>query len=215
VGHVAPLTPAQGRALARLIEAGVLDDLYLAGGVGVAIHLGHRQSVDLAVFSCSPDFDVERLRDRLRRVHASAIGVTDVTLSVRVGSVPVDFVRYPYKALARFSRGPGGVRLASLRDLAVMKLAAITRRGIRRDFWDLFEILDRGAIRLANAFDDYRRKFSVSEADIYHVIRALTWFEEAERDQVFRGVLREQSGGRSEHGSNRPLHPNSLAGHDD
>jgi len=191
VGNIEALTPAQGRALARLIEAGILDDLYLAGGVAVAIHLGHRQSVDLDFFSCSPDLDIGRLRDRLRRVRASAIGVTDVTVSVRVGSVPVDFVRYPYKALARFSRGPGGVRLASLRDLAVMKLAAIARRGIRRDFWDLFEILDRGSIRLENAFDDYRRKFGISEADVYHVIRALTWFEEAERDRVFpKGLTR-------------------------
>jgi hypothetical protein len=168
-----------------LIEAGIVDDLYLAGGVGIAIHLGHRQSVDLDFFSRRPDFDVERLREPLRRMRASAIGVTDVTLSVRIGSVPVDFVRYPYKVLARFSRGPGGVRLASLRDLAVMKLAAIARRGIRRDFWDLFEILTRGAFPLAGALDDYRRKFGISEADIYHVIRALTWFDEAERDRVF------------------------------
>jgi Nucleotidyl transferase AbiEii toxin, Type IV TA system len=174
-----------------LIEAGIVDDLYLAGGVAIAIHLGHRQSVDLDFFSCRPDFDVERLRDRLRVLHASAIGVTDVTLSVRLGSVPVDFVRYPYKVLARFLRGPEGVRLASLRDLAVMKLAAIARRGIRRDFWDLFEILDRASIRLASALDDYRRKFGVSEADIYHVIRALTWFDEAERDRVFpKGLTR-------------------------
>jgi hypothetical protein len=174
-----------------LSAAGILDDLYLAGGVGIAIHLGHRQSVDLDFFSCRPDFDVERLRERLRALRASAIGITDVTLSVRIDSVPVDFVRYPYKVLARFSRGPGGVRLASLRDLAVMKLAAIARRGIRRDFWDLFEILDRGSIRLANALDDYRRKFGISEADLYHVIRALCWFDEAERDRVFpKGLTR-------------------------
>ena len=191
MGDVAPLTPAQSRALARLSEAGILDDLYLAGGVGIAMHLGHRQSVDLDFFSRSPDFDVEQLRDRLRTLRASAIGITDVTLSVRIGSVPVDFVRYPYKVLARFSRGPGGVRLASLRDLAVMKLAAIARRGIRRDFWDLFEILDRGSLRLASALDDYRRKFGISETDIYHVIRALSWFDEAERDRVFpRGLTR-------------------------
>ncbi len=185
MGDVAPLTPAQDRALARLIKAGIVDDLYLAGGVGIAMHLGHRQSVDLDFFSCGPNFDIEQLRDRLRKLRASAIGVTDVMLSARLDSVPVDFVRYPYKMLARFSRGPGGVRLASLRDLAVMKLAAIARRGIRRDFWDLFEILHRSSIGLAGALDDYRRKFGISEADIYHVIRALAWFDEAERDRVF------------------------------
>lgn len=191
MGGVEPITPAQARALARLSQAGILDELYLAGGVGIAIHLRHRQSVDFDFFSLSPDLDVGQFADRLRSLGASVIGVTDVTLSVRVGSVPVDFVRYPYKMLARFSRGPEGVRLASLRDLAVMKLAAIARRGIRRDFWDLFEILDRRSMRLGAALDDYRRKFGVSEANIYHVIRALTWFDEAERDRVFpKGLTR-------------------------
>jgi hypothetical protein len=191
VGPVAPFTAAQARALARLSQAGVLDELYLAGGVAVAVHLGHRQSVDLDFFSRRSDLDLESLRIRLRSLHAATVGVTDATLSVRVGSVPVDFVRYPYKTLARLGRGPEGVQLASLRDLAVMKLAAIARRGVRRDFWDLFEILQHGSSGLNGVLVDYRRKFGVSEADVYHVIRALAWFDEAERDRVLPGGLTE------------------------
>jgi hypothetical protein len=61
VGRDSPLTTAQARALARLSEAHVLDDVYLAGGVAVAIHLRHRQSVDLDLFSRDPDLDFDAL----------------------------------------------------------------------------------------------------------------------------------------------------------
>ena len=85
------------------------------------------------------------------------------------------------------------IRLASVRDLAVMKLSAIATRGIRRDFWDLAVILQSKRVTLSSALDDYTRKFSVGEADRYHVVRALTWFADAERDRILpRGMTRPQ-----------------------
>lgn len=189
LGRASALSAAQARALARLSRARVLEGVYLAGGVGIALHLGHRQSIDLDFFSLRPDLDIEALADQMRLVGATTIELTDVTLSVRVGSVPVDIVRYPYRPLGRLEQGPEHVRLASLRDLAVMKLAAIARRGVRRDFWDLYEIVISGATTLRRILSDYSRKYGVSRSDAYHVLRALTWFEDAERDRVMpRGM---------------------------
>src|SRR5262249_45271504 len=73
--------------------------------------------------------------------------------------------------------------VASLRDLAAMKLAAIARRGIRRDFWDLYAIAEAG-LSLRDAAAAYVRKFQVAESDLYYVIRALTYFADAEKDPV-------------------------------
>jgi hypothetical protein len=76
-----------------------------------------------------------------------------------------------------------------MRDLAVMKLAAIAKRGIRRDYWDLYEMLTQTKLTLRAVCDDYVRKFGVSESDLYHVLRALTWFEDAEADPTLpRGL---------------------------
>lgn len=50
--------------------------------------------------------------------------------------------------------------------------------------WDLHAILTTGRYTLRRAFDDYTQKFGVTEADVYHVLRALSWFEDAERDVV-------------------------------
>jgi hypothetical protein len=79
-----------------------------------------------------------------------------------------------------------------------MKLAAITKRGARRDYWDLHAMLTCSAVRLPRALDDYRRKFGVAESDIYHVLKALSWFDDAERDDVlpwpFGAPLADRSG---------------------
>lgn len=49
------------------------------------------------------------------------------------------------------ARVPGGFPLAGLRDLAAMKLSAIAKRGVRRDFWDLHEIISRTEVSLQAA----------------------------------------------------------------
>jgi len=81
------------------------------------------------------------------------------------------------------------VRVAGLRDLAVMKLAAIARRGARRDYWDLHVILEHRRVTLRAACDDYVAKFGVSAADLYHVLRAVGWFEDAESEATFQRGL--------------------------
>lgn len=186
LGGLTPLTTAQRRALAGLKQLGVLDGVYLAGGAAVAEHLRHRTSNDLDFFSLSAELDIEGVRRRvLSASKAVVVAQSDATLKLVVSGAMVDFVCYPYPPLARFKSGPEGVRVAGLRDLAVMKLAAIARRGVRRDYWDLYEILTRSRVSLRSACDDYVVKFGVAEADLYHVLRAVGWFEEAESDPAF------------------------------
>jgi hypothetical protein len=182
----------QRRALAAL--SGLPDvqrDLYLAGGVAVAMHLGHRTSLDLDLFSRSASLDLDRVRTAIlgasRRVEV--VSRTDVALHLRFEGTDLDVVRYPYAPLVAPRRRSGGLYVASLRDLAAMKLAAIATRGIRRDFWDLHAILTSSRVSLRQALADYERKFGVTQSDVYHVLRALAWFEDAERDMAFpRGL---------------------------
>lgn len=115
-------------------------------------------------------------------------GETDVTLKVAADGAIIDFVRYPYPPLDAPTVGPGNVLLASVRDLGAMKLAAIATRGIRRDFWDAFVIAKHGN-SLAQMAADFRAKFDRDASDLYHVVRALTYFGDAEADPIFpRGM---------------------------
>lgn len=70
------------------------------------------------------------------------------------------------------------------------KLAAIARRGIRRDFWDLHALVGSG-IALRDAAAGYLRRFGVAEADLYPVLKALTYFDDADREPVFPAGLDE------------------------
>lgn len=178
------LAPEQLRALDRLKSAPGIERFYLAGASAITWHLGHRRSVDLDLFSKSSRVSLERLEGALGSTPGvRIIDSTDVTVAVKVGQVPVDFVKYPYPPLDPLTPGPSDFPVASLRDLAAMKLVAIARRGIRRDFWDLYEIA-RAGISLPLAAQAYLERFGKAKSDLYAVQRALTWFADAESDPV-------------------------------
>lgn len=174
MGNESVLAAKQRRALARLSALPVARELYLAGGTAVALHLGHRRSLDLDLFSREGAFDLEEARRELVDADArvEVVAQSDATLHVRLEGADVDIVRYRYPLLVRPTRHIG-IPVAALRDLAAMKLAAIAKRGLRRDFWDLHEILTSDAVSPSQLLDDYRAKFGTSEADIYHVLRSL------------------------------------------
>jgi hypothetical protein len=112
----------------------------------------------------------------------TVIAQRDAALKLSVGSAMVDLARYPCRPRGRFEPEPEGVRGAGLRDLAVMKLAAIARRGAQRDCRDPHAIRGHRHLAPRAAGDDYVAKSGVSVADLYHVLRAVGWFEDAESE---------------------------------
>ena len=187
------LPEAQRRALDRLKAVPALAEFYLAGGTAVAVHLGHRLSLDLDFFSVRADVDLDAVRESVRHAfaEASTVAQTDAAVQLLCDGAPIDIVRYPYPPLRSVERTSDGVAVASLLDLATMKLGALSRRGLRRDFWDLAEIVRRGGVPLDETCRAYRERYGVAEADLYHVLRALTWFEDAERDPAYPSGLTE------------------------
>lgn len=183
MGESPSLAEEQQRALECLSAVRALDDYYLAGGSAVAYHLGHRRSRDVDLFSTAGGADLEGVAEAVAATGAETrvIGRSDVSLKLVVCGAAVDIVNYAHPPLEPPTASPLGFRVAGLLDLAAMKLAAITRRGLRRDFWDLHAILHAG-VTLDAAAGAYVRRFGVSAADLYHVLRALTYFADAERD---------------------------------
>jgi len=185
MGDAPGLSDQQHRALDRLSALPAMAAFYLAGGSALAIHLGHRRSLDLDFFSKTPDVDLEALKAAAAACFSQVqvVAQTDTALRLLCDQVPIDFVRYPYPPIEPLGQALG-VELAGLRDLAAMKLSAISRRGLRRDFWDLYEVLRTG-LTLRECGAAYVQRFGVREADLYHVLRALTFFDDAEKDPVY------------------------------
>jgi hypothetical protein len=155
---------------------------YLAGGTALALYLGHRQSVDLDWFSGEPLADPLRLAQRLRDAGlAFATAQTAPgTLHGHVLGVRMSLFEFRYPLLQDLvSWEDIGVRLASLDDLACMKLSAIAQRGSRKDFYDTYALC-RSYRPLAQLLSLYRQKFAID--DIGPLLYGLVYFADAEAE---------------------------------
>jgi len=92
----------------------------------------------------------------------------------------VSYFTYPYPLLEE-TLSLAKVRVASLLDIALMKLIAIGQRGTKRDFVDLYFICQSGW-QLADLLQQIPQKYRTVSYPSYHLLRALAYFEDAERD---------------------------------
>ena len=93
--------------------------------------------------------------------------------------VRVSFLEYRYPRL-RPGLARSGLVLASLEDIAAMKLAAVTQRGSRKDFVDVFALGRR--FRLEEMLGFYREKYGLE--DCGHVLVALSYFDDADGERM-------------------------------
>jgi hypothetical protein len=114
---------------------------YLAGGTALAIYLGHRVSVDLDWFTPHVFEDGMLVAQSLHNsnIQLEIEQVSPGTLHGSVDGVRVTFLQFQYPLLRPLNYwSEMGCNLASLEDLACMKLSAIAQRGARKDFCDIF-----------------------------------------------------------------------------
>jgi len=165
-----------------LLSLPQLQGWTLAGGTGLALQMGHRISGSLAFFRVD-GFDADRLHEILRLVgNVETLQEDDRTLTVIVSATKVSFFSVPDEF--QFPGQPYHLfELADPRDIALMKLAAISGRGSRTDFVDLYSIL-RGGQSLEQCFQWLPMKYGEGRVNTYHVLKSLTYFEDAEREPM-------------------------------
>lgn len=157
-----------------------VKELRLVGGTALALQYGHRQSVDLDFFGKLPE-DKDELIDVVRRVgDVTVLNRSKIILQMVVNQVKVDFVdysRYPWidEPILR-----DGFVLASDKDIAAMKINAIMGRGTRKDFIDLYVLLQHYS--LAQIMDFYRQKYP--EFSEYRALLSMTYFDDAEMQDM-------------------------------
>ena len=181
------------RAVLKLLDhlAGVraMRDFYLAGGTGLALLLSHRRSVDLDFFSEKNRLGGEERRALIGQLKSlrgwALLEEKDGTLHGRLGGVRVSFFWYPQRGVRPFVRR-GSLRIASVEDIALMKMGAVIGRGSRKDFIDLYEICRR--VPLKDLLRLGQKKFKDSRDFTLQALKALCFFEDAEREPPVRSV---------------------------
>lgn len=156
---------------------------YLAGGTALALQLGHRRSMDLDFYT-PKKFDYKKLRIELERKFKEAIFIQgeEHTLVMKLDKVAVSFFYYPYCLVFPLVESNDFPSLASVKDIAAMKLIAIADRGIKRDFFDIYFLLKE--FFLEEIFKWVRKKYP--EFNIYSALRGLTYFNDAEKKKPQR-----------------------------
>jgi hypothetical protein len=151
--------------------------MYLCGGTSLALQIGHRRSVDIDLFGniYMEDFEITKTLatfGNIQTIHRTQ----NILLSI-VNGIKVDIVNYHYPWVGSFIF-ENGIRLGSKQDIAAMKLAAIAGRGSKKDFIDIFFLLQEYTLREMLSF--YDKKFI--DGSIFMVIKSLVYFNDANED---------------------------------
>ncbi len=167
--------------LELLGKSGILKEAYLAGGTALALQIGHRISYDLDFFT-NKKFNPQLFLKKIGKFKNYQHKQTDwQTILGRLNDVKFSLFYYQYpliNPLLDFKK----IKIASIIDIAAMKIAAIGERGAKRDFIDLYFILQE--ISAKQAFDAYEKKYQKLASNFIHIQKSLVYFNEAEEEPM-------------------------------
>ncbi len=184
--HPKVLSPAAWKTIRALVAGGWVQPWTLAGGTGLALHLGHRYSEDLDFFR-EDLFEPDRLAGELSTIGSLSIqSRSDDTLHLVLQGLRISFLRTQAPLLFR-GTAYRGLLVADPRDIAAMKAIAIGGGGSRKDFIDLYFFLQAGG-SLDGVLSLVRRRFENVDYNEYHLLKSLAYFEDAESEPMPRMV---------------------------
>ena len=165
--------------LTELMKLDELNDFYLVGGTALALYYGHRLSVDLDLFSTrdfSNDIIIAAVEQRFSSFTYNNVP-NPVGIFGFIDEVKVDFVRHHKFILIDSPTQENGIRLFGIRDIIAMKVFAILKRAVKKDFWDIAELLNYHTIE--TFIDCYNAKYPNQQL-LISIPQALTYFADAE-----------------------------------
>ena len=169
------------RLLATLTKSGVIEDFYLAGGTALALQLGHRKSIDLDWFK-QDSFNTDKLKKSLAKLGEIKVeSEENDTLNLNLSGMKLSFLGYPYKMLFPALVWQN-IKIVDYRDIACMKLDAISSRGSKKDFIDLYFILQ--SIAWQELFKLFAPKYKAIKYNKVHILKSLIYFVDADKEPI-------------------------------
>ena len=165
--------------LKKLQRLPVLEQTRLVGGTALALQLGHRKSIDLDFFG-TVDCEAEYLRESIAGIASLTILKESPHIHIYiVDGIKVDIVNYKYPWLDDVVLEQG-LRLASVSDIAAMKITAIIGRGTKKDFIDIAFLLHHFSLEEILHF--YAAKYN--DSSVFMAMKSLAYFDDAEADPM-------------------------------
>jgi len=175
--HLEILDPKRKKLLSKL---GFLDEqgFYMAGGTALALQIGHRTSLDFDFYT-EKRFDARKLREQFDKKFKKVqeIYIAEDTLGLDADGIKMSFFRYSYRLIRSYVQMED-ICLASKEDIAAMKILAISQRGKRRDFIDIYFLIKEFGLREIIEFT--KEKYQMF--NIYVGLQGLLYFKDADED---------------------------------
>jgi len=170
--------------LKKLLQIDEFRELRLVGGTSLALQIGHRNSIDIDMFGTleADEFEIDKILNKI-----GSITVLKKTKNINIyliDGIKVDLVNYHYPWLGE-TIIEDNLRLAGAKDIAAMKLAAITGRGTKKDFIDLNFLLQFYTLEEMLGF--YKLKYN--DASEILALKSLTYFEDADNEEDPRMLM--------------------------
>jgi predicted nucleotidyltransferase component of viral defense system len=177
--YLKTVEPGTLRLLKKLMSAPCLSSFSLVGGTCLSLRHGHRMSVDLDLFS-TKQFENDSLKEELAE---NGFHFSETFYANRLGlfgyieGVKVDFVRHHQFPLISPLEEYDGIRMFGDPDIIAMKISAILRRAVKKDFWDVAELLEHYSLKEFVQF--YETKYPEQQL-LIAIPRAISYFDDAE-----------------------------------
>ena len=162
--------------LQKLMANASFNDFVLVGGTALSLQLGHRMSVDIDLFTAI-DYGSMNLED-IKYALCDTFPYTDcldnlngrnLGYSVYIGNTKAESIKldmyYTENFIAPVEQ-QDGLRLASVQDIAAMKMQAIVNSKRKKDFWDIHELLEHFTLEELIQFGLQRNPYTLTEDDI-------------------------------------------------
>jgi len=154
------INPETFSLIQELQSLDFLKEFYLVGGTALALKLGHRNSIDIDLFTQN-EFSTQELVEKisLNKDFFKSFE-RENTLMCFINSIKTDFIRHNYP----FVKSPiteEGITYLSLEDITAMKLNAIAQSGKRlKDFIDIYFLLEHFSVNEMLSFYEIKYPFS-------------------------------------------------------
>lgn len=170
-------TPFLFETLENLMQWQELQNFRLVGGTGLSLQLGHRQSIDIDLFT-DVEFNIQDLARMLKkRIPESEIRILSFGLTIYISTSKSMNLKIDLMETDKYIRPEiiiEGIRFAHIEDIAAMKLEAITSQNTKKDFYDIAELLNHYTID--QLFSFYVERYPYN--DIKQVLENFTFFSE-------------------------------------
>jgi predicted nucleotidyltransferase component of viral defense system len=138
------------------------DDFYLAGGTGLALLVGHRASVDFDFFSDKPIKKtlLKKIEETFSRFRIQIILNTSNELTVIIDNTKITFLYYPFSQVLQLETD-NGIQILSIKEILATKAYSVGRRGVYKDYVDLYVGLNENLITLSEILDIAKKKYGL------------------------------------------------------